>query len=499
MIFPAASLATLLPLLLAAASSMAGSAAVTGPMYSPLLRSDNLLPWGGPEGAPAEDFYGAIAGSTIQVVRTQATYFTRPAVFGPRIEEPEGLRGILIPILTFYHGPKNPMYACPSNHTNDSDHKGTDDTTGISKHSDPDPKPPADWIALVERGGSCTFVEKVRTAQGLGAIAVVVGDAPSPEWSDNPSNSPEESDPGLSGKRLLTMYATGDTTDISIPSTFITRPSFLDLRRLILELKADYWTAALNSSVSSAGEEPHPLGIEIVLSRDDTVWDWPLIDLALVLLLLPSLMTITTVIVHKIRQAQQRRRERAPELVVHNLPCLIVRGNGQPWEKIEGKDWGDEQDRRSPSILSETPGAEASTSGSRLSYPPATTALAPESSNLLPPGRTWFYSDECAICLSNFVENDRVRVLPCGHIFHRAEIDDWLILQKKICPVCKRDITVPVPPGLPGSEVETGSPSGSSQGTVDAEDQTRQDTASTGRATERTPLLARDGDPADLA
>lgn len=54
----------------------------------------------------------------------------------------------------------------------------------------------------------------------------------------------------------------------------------------------------------------------------------PLLDLALVLLLLPSLMTLTTVIIHRIRQAQIQRRERAPELVVQNLPCLIVRGNG---------------------------------------------------------------------------------------------------------------------------------------------------------------------------
>ena len=42
---------------------------------------------------------------------------------------------------------------------------------------------------------------------------------------------------------------------------------------------------------------------------------------------------------------------------------------------------------------------------------------------------------ECAICLEMFVKNDRVRVLPCYHLFHIDEIDEWLIHKKKlVCP-----------------------------------------------------------------
>lgn len=68
--------------------------------------------------------------------------------------------------------------------------------------------------------------------------------------------------------------------------------------------------------------------------------------------------------------------------------------------------------------------------------------LSPESSALLlPPGRTWFYSRECAICLGSFVEGDRVRVLPCSHIFHQVEVDAWLLSRKPTCPVCMRDVT----------------------------------------------------------
>lgn len=205
-------------------------------------------------------------------------------------------------------------------------------------------KPPKDWIALVERGGECAFVAKVRVAQALGATAVVVGDAPSQGFEHG---SPDgEVDPGFSG-RLVTMFAPGDSRDIHIPSTFITRPSYIDLMRLIDEESED----ALRSCREKHGDahdacqeshlSTHRRGVEIILWRDDFSWEWPLLDLAFVLLLLPSFMTIITIIVHRIRLARQRRRERAPQMAVLGLPCLIWRGNGQPWEKVEE---GDEAD-----------------------------------------------------------------------------------------------------------------------------------------------------------
>jgi len=57
--------------------------------------------------------------------------------------------------------------------------------------------------------------------------------------------------------------------------------------------------------------------------------------------------------------------------------------------------------------------------------------------------KAWFSNQsECAICLSDFEKGDPVRILPCGHIFHREEVDTWLIQRKKLCPVCKADITM---------------------------------------------------------
>lgn len=44
---------------------------------------------------------------------------------------------------------------------------------------------------------------------------------------------------------------------------------------------------------------------------------------------------------------------------------------------------------------------------------------------------------DCAVCLSEFVEKDKLRLLPmCGHAFHINCIDTWL-LTNSTCPLCR--------------------------------------------------------------
>lgn len=45
----------------------------------------------------------------------------------------------------------------------------------------------------------------------------------------------------------------------------------------------------------------------------------------------------------------------------------------------------------------------------------------------------------CAICLEVFGGDDIVRGLVCGHVFHAACVDPWLIQRRACCPICKRD------------------------------------------------------------
>lgn len=60
---------------------------------------------------------------------------------------------------------------------------------------------------------------------------------------------------------------------------------------------------------------------------------------------------------------------------------------------------------------------------------------------------------DCAVCLSEFEDNESLRLLPkCSHAFHLPCIDTWLKSQSN-CPLCRASVVVvvhhPSPPTLP--------------------------------------------------
>ncbi|KAL2827421.1 hypothetical protein BDW59DRAFT_57426 [Aspergillus cavernicola] len=44
---------------------------------------------------------------------------------------------------------------------------------------------------------------------------------------------------------------------------------------------------------------------------------------------------------------------------------------------------------------------------------------------------------ECAICMECFEDDDSIRSLTCGHIFHATCLDPWFTKRQARCPLCK--------------------------------------------------------------
>ncbi|KAG8714991.1 hypothetical protein FRC11_006223 [Ceratobasidium sp. 423] len=317
----------------------------------------------------------------------------------------------------------------------------TRDNTGCPPLQIPDqhPRPSMNesWIALVMRGG-CGFDEKVRQAQKLGARAAIVGGKPpSPTGTDD----------------LISMSPASDGRDIAIPAVYVTHATYSALIELIV-----------SSNMSTSGLRT----VSVVLGPEET-WAWwsPILSFA-ILLLLPSIMTLITLFVHRVRAARHAARQRAPGDVVRALPIRVWTGTG--W--VSEKDWIASH----PNEIT-TPDPETASTPPPEQRDEETGQRTPEPESEGHPN--WYASQaECAICLCSFARGDRVRVLPCSHVFHVEEVDGWLLNRKKVCPICKADVTHPAPRTAPRvfpvmvhpSDAETRTVASSGAGVLEGED-----------------------------
>ncbi|CAK7338530.1 unnamed protein product [Dovyalis caffra] len=62
--------------------------------------------------------------------------------------------------------------------------------------------------------------------------------------------------------------------------------------------------------------------------------------------------------------------------------------------------------------------------------------------------------EQCYICLAEYEEGDKIRVLPCHHEYHMACVDKWLKEIHGVCPLCRGDVREGVSePSIPNPEI----------------------------------------------
>uniref|UniRef100_A0A8C5PR61 Ring finger protein 128 n=1 Tax=Leptobrachium leishanense TaxID=445787 RepID=A0A8C5PR61_9ANUR len=256
------------------------------------------------------------------------------------------------------------------------------------------------WIALIQRGGGCTFTEKINTASAQGAVAVII-----------------YNNDGSSSNEVIEMSHPGTGSTIAI---------------MIGNEKGNEIVALLNTNI--------PVNMIIDVGKKHGSW----INHYSIFFVSISFFIVTAATVGYFIFYSARR-------------WRLTRVQSQKQRKLKD---------------------EASQAINRLQV-----RTIKQGDKVLGPD-----GDSCAVCIESYKANDVVRILTCNHFFHKNCIDPWL-LEHRTCPMCKCDILKSL--GVaPDEEQETTMAIASvsselQRSTVQVEDETRSDNASSGYASVR--------------
>ena len=333
---------------------------------------------------------GGFSVTSVYSPELNVSWTARPAGFGPRILGDRALEGDLHSIGQ-YSQDADPLEAVKGCRV-DVSKAVTRKANGSSN------------VALVERG-ECPFITKIINAQALHFDAVII-------YNDRGTFGQVDDD------ELLNMWSPSrDARLLSIPSVFVGRAAGKTMETL-----ANAATAREGSFVVAIQPEEPPHLF--------------LLDIVIMLFFLPTLFTTVVLIVTRVRQIRYRRAQRAPQELVDSLPSFVWREGLQ--QDIEALEVGEKD--------VSLPGSETQQGrGKRTRRPSvylsdllarATRRPGQTEGSAVPAGkakhlaRKIFSQTECAICLGDFVNGECVKLLPCGHLFHKVSSRTTAIFEK---------------------------------------------------------------------
>jgi len=305
-----------------------------------------------------------------------------PAQFGPRIPQ-QGLSGIVKVV--------KPLDACspltwPKGSRGAGEHgsfRGKDrkEKNIGSQYEYKESNLP--WIALIARSrhdkksSRCTFDVKVRNAEKAGAVAALVYDD--------------------LYEGLIIMSKSMENEEPTIPSVFVSKES-----------------GQLLKTLAQSGKRQ----VQVILTPlSDVVWISMFMSVMAGFFALSIVMSAFCLVRHNTDTYQRDGVETDSQTQSHSRP-LTKRQLNRLKTSIFGSENIDSSARVN-GLAGESDCVEAVAQSDGGAHQNG------DSSNM------------CAICLDQYCLGDKLRELPCSHRFHRNCIDEWLLSQTALCPLCK--------------------------------------------------------------